>query len=166
MALSEGCQLATIKTSEEQAAAMGAMEPYIGYEYASTQGSEGSYAFIDGLEVIQYRDDPYEGRYVFSWQDGEYLEVLKGDNSNATIYDLVVVTGGNQTRPGYANFIPSEPNALKETASGLFDSIALSLNENGSQGIPRGGWILLDAGQFQNPAIYQCCATDFPTCIL
>jgi len=87
--------------------------------------------------------------------------VYRGNNANTKFYEE---DEGNSTA-SYSNFISSEPNSSKESVEDYFNYIALSLDENDSKGIPRGGWVLLSE-VLPNPALYQCCVTDFATCTL
>lgn len=168
-----GCTIASIRSSEEQAAVVKAMEPYIGYSYQNTDNYQGSYAFIGALSIERELLRGFEeGRFSYYWQDGGVFEVYQGNNSRASIVEFLYddVAGGSlgyvPTRPTYANFFVSEPNAAAVNRSVPEDDlgavVGLSLDENDSKGIPRGSW--MDVPIRKSPAIYTCCVTDFHTC--
>jgi len=148
-----GCQLASIVSEEQQSAALKAMEPYIGYQYEYIDDMQGSFAYISGL-IMKHYSDPENGTYTFHWWDEEenaFLEVKRGDNSGVKTIGFrapdpnirYAYRGVSYVtkETGYANFIPSEPNWSDDRF--WEDTVALSLDENGSKGIPRGGWLAM-----------------------
>jgi len=145
---------------------MRALEPYIGWKYQSKDKFASSFVFIDGSENGYYRSDT---RHLFGMEDSSYLEVYRGYNPNTTIYeesfDGIFTNKPETVIPSYANFIPTEPNATTESSNGFSNAIAISLGENNSTGIPRGGWVLHNE-YFSSPALYQCCYSDIGQCPL
>jgi hypothetical protein len=158
LAMLKGCHLASIKSKEEQAAAVLAMEPFIGFPYQATENFQSSFAYL-GAKVVYSASDPAAGRYTFEWVDGSgQFEVLRG--TTAQQGQPAIMT------PSYSNFITSDPNG--GTAGYEVEPyLALSLNEHGSTGITRGDWI--DFSARNSPALYKCCAPppgDFSTCFV
>jgi hypothetical protein len=148
-AKTEGCFLASIKSPEEQAAALKAMQPFIGYPYTDGSNFQASFAYI-GAKVIEYLSDSVTGRYVFEWVDGS---------------GQFTATRGSDTATPYTNFIDSDPNGRTAGYEDGEPYLALSLDENGSKGITRGDWI--DFSARKSPALYKCCAkpaNDFAKC--
>lgn len=136
-----GCELASISSEAEQAAAVKAMEPYIGYPYHAQDFFESSFAFLGGRVMMDSSSkDPDAGTYTYEWVDGSgTLDIQRGVNQ----------------AEHFSKFIPGDPNGGTEPF-GNEPYLALSLDENGSTGIPRGAWV--DFGNFNSPALYKCCA--------
>ena len=158
LAMLKGCHLASIKSKEEQEAAVLAMQPFIGFPYEATENFQSSFAYI-GAKVVYSASDPAAGRYTFEWVDGSgQFEVFRKDASQQ---QSIVMTPSS-----YSNFITSDPNG--GTAGYEVEPyLALSLNEHGSAGITRGDWI--DFSARNSPALYKCCAPppgDFSTCFV
>lgn len=63
-ARSQDCDLASIRSEEEQDAVERVMEPYIGFMYQNTDNFQGSFAYI-GAQVAPYFSQPEEGKYLF-----------------------------------------------------------------------------------------------------
>lgn len=135
-----GCQLASIKSPEDQAAAEAAIAPYIGFEYQSDGFFHNAFIYI-GAEMDTETSDPNAGDYLFEWADGSGSFKVK--------------RRGTQTEStAYTNFIPGDPNG----GTGIFADeryVALSLQERDSRGIMRGKWV--DFSNLPSPALYQCC---------
>jgi hypothetical protein len=149
MAKLDGCYLASIKSAKEQAAAVKAMAPFIGYPYKDTTNFQASFAYI-GAKVIEEKSDYASGKYTFEWVDGS------GEFQ---------ATRGSDTETPFTFFIDSDPNGRTAGYEDGEPYLALSLNENGSKGITRGDWI--DFSARKSPALYKCCAkpaNDFPQC--
>ena len=140
----QGCELASILSAEEQAAALEALRPYLGFSYSPEWDFHGSFAYIGG-KLDPARSDIEAGSYSFKWVDGS------GYVSN--------------TEKSYSNFRVGDPNG-GTSFYGKEPYLALSLNENGSRGIERGLWV--DFSSRQSPALYKCCmpsaAPDLSTC--
>ena len=140
----QGCELASILSAEEQAAAVEALRPYIGYFYSPSWDFQGAFAYIGG-KLDPTRSDSQAGSYFFNWVDGS------GYVSN--------------TESQYSNFHIGDPNG-DTSFYGNEPYLALSLDENGSSGIQRGLWV--DFSSRMSPALYKCCmpteAPDLSTC--
>jgi hypothetical protein len=139
-----GCVLASIKSPEEQAAAEAELGPYIGFPYQYQYGFYSSFIFI-GAEVVSSLTDPEAGNYTFEWTDGSG--------------QFQYVRGSNATTTPYTNFHPGDPNGGTDYFWGE-GYLALSMDEHGSVGIPRGKWV--DFSAFGGPALYQCCDVPEP----
>jgi len=112
----EGCTMAVIRSSEDQAAAVEAMEPYIGWKYQSRDKFEGAYAFTDGDEAEYYRNS--NGRFSFTfWDETDYLEVYYGVRHTGVDYtgEFYITLPLNSTA-SYSNFISSKPAPFKKSA--------------------------------------------------
>lgn len=138
LAASSHCQLAAITTPQEQDAAVQAMEAFVGFPYEDTENFASAFCYTGG-RVVSEDSNPYYGNYTFEWTStGATFEVNRNDN----------------TEIPYTNFKGGDPNG--GTPGFLFEPyLALSLDENGSSGIPRGDWI--DFKCADSPALYQCC---------
>ncbi len=150
-AKTDGCFLASIKSPEEQAAALKAMQPFIGYPYTDGSNFQASFAYI-GAKVVEYLSDSAAGRYVFEWVDGS---------------GQFTATRGSDTVTPYTNFQDPDPNGRTAGYEDGEPYLALSLDENGSKGIARGQWI--DFSARKSPALYKCCAkpaNDFAKCMV
>lgn len=146
LAHQDGCELASIANIVEQAAALAAMRPYIGYPYHATENVGSSFAYLGG-RVIPEQSNPSTGRYAFEWVDGSGRLVVQNGQ--------VVEDGSDSTAFGF--FASGDPNG--DTLGFSEPFLALSLDENGSSGLRRGQWVdFLDA---PSPALYKCCV---PTC--
>ena len=138
-----GCVLASIKSPEEQAAAEAELASYIGFPYQFTYGFYNAFIYI-GAEVITDLSDFDAGNYTFEWTDGSgQFQYTRGSSSTTT----------------YTNFHTGDPNGGN---FGFWDErfLALSMDENGSVGIPRGKWV--DFTTYGGPALYQCCDSPEP----
>ena len=140
----QGCELASIHSAEEQAAAIEALRPYISFSYSPSWDFNGAFAYIGG-KLDPARSDIEAGSYFFKWVDGS------GYVSN--------------TETQYSNFHDGDPNG-DTSFYGKEPYLALSLDQNGSYGIERGLWV--DFSSRQSPALYKCCmpsgAPDLSTC--
>jgi len=142
----QGCELASILSPEEQVAAVEALRPYISFSYSPSWDFHGAFAYIGG-KLDAARSDIDAGSYFFKWVDGS------GYVSN--------------TESSYSNFRVGDPNG-GTSFYGNEPYLALSLDENGSQGIKRGLWV--DFSSRRSPALYKCCmpsaGTDLSTCTI
>jgi len=145
-----GCELASIKSPEEQAAAVAAMSPFRNFPYSSQAPWFNAFVYIGG-RLVESKTDISKGKYTFEWTDGS------GEFTSQTNVN---------TMAPYTNFKDNDPNG--GTAAVGFSAepyLALSLDEGGSERIPRGLWI--DYSRQISPALYKCCGPakkDFSTC--
>jgi hypothetical protein len=143
-----GCELASIKSAEEQAAAMAALEPFKNFPFSSRTPWKNAFVYIGG-KLVESKTDISIGKYTFEWTDGS------GEFTSQTNVN---------TMSPYTNFKDNDPNGGTEPY-GYEPYLALSLNEGGSEHIPRGLWI--DYSSQISPALYKCCGPakkDFSTC--
>ena len=104
-----------------------------------------------GGKLVESKTDISAGNYTFEWTDGSG--------------EFTSQTNVNTISP-YTNFKENDPNG--GTAAVLFSAepyLAMSLDEGGSSGIPRGLWI--DYSNQISPALYKCCGPpkkDFSSC--
>lgn len=133
-----GCELASISSADEQAAAVKALEPYINFPYSTQNDWKNAFVYIGGV-LNEEQSNPESGYYVFDWSDGS---------------GSVVVENGSGTP--YSDFNDGDPNGVLQGGDGHYEPyLALSLNEADSFGIQRGKWV--DYSNMVSPGLYKCC---------
>lgn len=144
-----GCELATIKTGDEQRAALHVLESYSGYAYENTHGWNSAVAFIGGKLIENYfPDNDGNTRWNFDWVDGTSFSAIQSNN-NFSSQDTFF-------QQGDPNGISGAPTTAE---GGVVNEpyLAMLLGENGSSGLTKGEWVDVGA-DLHAPALYKCCA--------